>query len=47
MPEFEEKWFPIKVKFFEHNNEIKILTYDEYLKNKRSFIVLNYNVKVI
>jgi hypothetical protein len=43
--EFNQKYFPIKVKFIEHKDEIKILSYDDYLKNKRSFVVLECNTK--
>ena len=43
MIQFNKSYFPIKVKFIEHNNEIAILTYEDYLKNKRSFIVLETN----
>lgn len=43
---FNQKYFPIKVKFIEHDNEIKVLTYSDYLINTRSFVVIDCNVKV-
>lgn len=45
MIEFSKSYFPIKVKFIDNNDEIKILSYAEYLKNKKSFVVLECNSK--
>jgi hypothetical protein len=42
---FNPSYFPIKVKFIEHGDEIKTLSYKQYLENKRSFIVIECNAK--